>query len=442
MPGPYNIKTLTFNAANSNLHKDSVDQLTSTLDVENEQPDAIFISFQEAANSWHGENLGERIAKRLRNLGENSEGYTLAYNESFRTMTKPFEIGKVGSVVLVRNDRLNEIIVEKKNSGQESWVHGFNKGGTYTTLRIGNSRVGLVGGHFDSGNEAYRTDERNALTDHFLDQKKHQDHVDSIILMGDLNERLHSDLYIDHRNFIQYIDHYIDEHLDQWPDGRPSHQQVLENTERHQQLHQELIERFDPLYNQGHPDGFNGFMFGKSEFLSYLKFDRNGNIKQSEDATHNRKIGALDNIGFKNHGDRGKFTAEEHSVHTHQITKPNGREASDHKAVTRTLTFEDIELEPRQKLTKEFERKIIQGFDLGAFGSSHKVTIDGKKYEVPQRVKHFYERLTGEENLNLQEEITTMHNQANQRSSHLLFFGRTQDSTNQWLENLNIRVDQ
>ncbi|MCF6777515.1 hypothetical protein L3V83_13180 [Thiotrichales bacterium 19X7-9] len=435
MPGPYNIKTLTFNAANSNLHKDSVDQLARALKVDEEAPDAIFISFQEAANSWHGENLGERIAKR-RDL----QGYTLVYNKSFRTMTKPLEIGKVGSVVLVRNDRLNEIIVEKKNSGQESWIHGFNKGGIYTTLRMGNSRVGLVGGHFDSGNGDYRNDERNALTDHFSNQEEHQDHVDSIILMGDLNERLHSDLYIDHRNFIQYIDHYIDEHA---PDS--THQQVLEDTDNHQQLHQELIERFDPLYNQGHPDGFNGFMFGKSEFLSYLKFDRNGNIKQSEDATHNRKIGALDNIGFKNHhndenGER-QFTAEANSTHTHTITTRHGNEraASDHKAVTRTLTFKDIELEPRQKLTKEFERKIIQGFDLGVFGSSHKVTIDGKEYEVPQRVKNFYERLTSEENLNLEVEINAIHNQANRRSSHLLFFGKTQDSTNQWLTNLQIQ---
>ncbi|WP_119344843.1 endonuclease/exonuclease/phosphatase family protein [Facilibium subflavum] len=346
----YTIKTATFNAGNNNLDATAVGNIVAALGVvdvaDADKPDVICFSFQEAQNSWGGQNLGERVAKRI-------EGYTLVYNNSFRAMTKPGFPNKVGTAVLVKNDKLDEIAVIEGRSGSIRGVNGFgdiNKGGQAIKLRMGDKHVGILSGHLSSHTRAQRQETVKQMKAHFKEKE-----VDGMILMGDLNERL-SD-----REDVS----------------------ALENDLNGQDAPR-LIAQYDPLTSG---DGvFGDFLFAQASEFTYEKRNKQGEIKRSNDPDCPYKVGVLDNIGIS--GDHWKNADDDNNLQVHKIENKDTEDASDHKMASRSLSFDSaLAADDKQRIKNKIECRALNGqFKLGLFGSRYKISIEGRDYEVPRRV--------------------------------------------------------
>ena len=481
---PYNICLGAYNAGNRNLSKEEVNQLASVETAKmasNDQPDYICFSFQEAANSWHGENLGKRIAKRLtkEKLEKRGlKGYTLVYNDSFRTMTKPFEIAKVGAVFLVRNDKLGEIAVDTKNSGYQRAIgnNNFNKGFVDIRVKMGSSYGSVICGHADSADMEKRNQQRERAEQGF---SNHNNNRDFIIYSGDINERLNPSITLADENqaaiseklgtnyevnntieLNDFIDQYI---KNKFPtttkvtikgEEKYNQKEVLTNREN-SELHQLLITYFCPLYNN--KQGYHDYQFGESDFLSYMKFDKNNRLKKSEDKDHPYKIGQFDNFGIRNKNtpaankEAAGVTINDKSLKNKEIFKnkdqKNQKSSSDHDEMTVTMTVTTKDTTPREKLTNKLESLVLnKQFKLGIGGSSHKININGHDYEVPRRVKIIHLKLTekeGDEYKHNDQEVNEIINYYKNNASgyknpdSLFGFGRTQSHTNTLINQLD-----
>ncbi len=67
---------------------------------------------------------------------------------------------------------------------------GLNKGGQYAVLKIGDQKIGIIGAHLDSNSAEKRQKEIDSLM-RAVGEKT----LDTIIFMGDLNERLSPDIH-------------------------------------------------------------------------------------------------------------------------------------------------------------------------------------------------------------------------------------------------------
>ncbi|MCF6766363.1 hypothetical protein L3V82_11315 [Thiotrichales bacterium 19S3-7] len=418
MPGPYHLKAVTLNNANNSFNGY---YLRQEIQTENPKPDIIVVGYQEAND----------VASSL-----SMPGYTLISDESYTTMTKPFKLAEVGQCILVKDEHIDEIFVRKESIKKEHWIHGYNKGGVRVELELlkqdGSSKtIGIASGHFDTENPQYRKDEFDALVEGFSA-------CDGEIILADYNERLIT-YNANGQTILEVIEAYQQEK--QLEDV--THQTLLESRDNtgtliHAELHRILIKDFCPLLSN-EDQRYDGYTFRETEILTYVKFDNEGNIKASNDSNHPYKIGAFDNIAYKDNSE------DKHLISPEGSAKVYRNYDSDHSYVSTTYTVTTDTVQPEfesesQTLLNKLKAKIqSKSFDLGFGGSRYSVNINDKKYEVPHRIYKIYNILNSQEEWSRKKQgIKTITSDKFHASNFL--FGRTQSSTDQYIKALDRKI--
>ena len=399
----YNISALTWNVANKNPPKETMEQLAN--EFAKAKPDILLVSLQEAKTSWlENENIGQRIFKRL--------NFITIYSDYFNVLTKPkkltnwLHIAETNLVIGIKPKlfKNNEVSVEHYHSGKER-PNRMNKGGLYTSIRVGNSRIGVISVHLESYSEENRKREIDALMNHF---PSHQ--FDQVIFAGDLNERLESNIMSDNM--------------------RNSYDGLHASTAN--EISEYLIEKYDPISNgNSHLTTEHKMNFERPREFTYQEVDDKGNIKNKEGRNNRPDCGAFDTIGYKDNNSQlkvRKINNESISVVTPTKNgQENGKAISDHNAVIVHFELQDRKkLAPLEKLRRNLEDNITnERFEL-FLGSSHKVIINNKEYQVPERIKLLYEVLmSNEANQDKIEIIQAIQQSAKNYQSPKTIFGVT-----------------
>lgn len=91
-----------------------------------------------------------------------------------------------------------------------------------------------------------------------------------------------------------------------------------------------------------------------------------------------------------------------------------------------------------ESIKTDIENKAKEGFQFGIGGSRYRINIDGAEYRVPRRVQQIYNLIQnsdGKNNKAILNEIRDISRNANEHQAGLIF-GRTQRSTNNFIEGL------
>jgi hypothetical protein len=312
----------------------------------------------------------------------------------------------------------NKVSVEYYYSGKER-PNRINKGGLYTSLRIGNSRISVISVHLESYSEENRKREIDALMAHF---PNHQ--FDQVIFMGDLNERLNS-------NIMQEVN------------NDKLHASTANDISEY------LIEKYDPISKgDSYLTTKHGMEFECPSKFTYQEVDDKGDIKNKEGRNNRPDCGALDNVGYKNNNNESKLKVRKIDNESISVVTPtkngqeNGKAISDHNAVIVHFELQDRKkLAPLEKLRRNLEDNITnEKFEL-FFGSSHKVRINNEEYQVPERIKLLYEVLmSNEANQDKIEIIQAIQQSAKNYQSPKTIFGvtTTYNSTNNYLSSIQL----
>ncbi|ALB23362.1 Phosphatidylinositol 5-phosphate phosphatase [Piscirickettsia salmonis] len=331
----YKISALTWNMGNNQIHGSCIQQLSDQIDKE--KADIILVSAQEAKESnREGETLSERLAKR--------QGHRLLYQTSFSVFTKvnplPMKLGGDGvdGISNILNPAKTHLGILIKPGIEASIDHftppgqekdGLNKGGQYAVLKIGDQKIGIIGAHLDSNSAEKRQKEIDSLM-RAVGEKT----LDTIIFMGDLNERLSPDI---HRSNLR----------------RHSNDRVSQA-----QLEGELIKARDPLTTGRTPlTRQYSIEFQSPGCFSYHQQSEEGTTKYKTIRGNSPDAGVLDNIGLRD--TKGLIKNSVVQPKMLQVTNKDGFNPSDHRPVLRTFEIKVApSLTPEDQLTNTMEHEL------------------------------------------------------------------------------------
>jgi endonuclease/exonuclease/phosphatase family metal-dependent hydrolase len=413
---------VSFNAANKKANAKSAQSFREKLFPAGKKPELIIASVQEAGRDQNGKNIAELAL-------EETGDYDLVHVNGMDVHTKLDQqasrlgIGMAAQTALViAVKKGSDLKVAVEASGIERDPKNDNKGGAWAILNINGKRIGVVSAHLDSKDPKLREYETEKLLAHF---KGLNPPIDSIVFLGDLNERLDlgnelvnqepttregveggppnaNDLEVEPRVPLKEDPSYGEGRLANiTPDNR------AKLLQQHGQVQNRHLADFSKSTT-------GEFTYAKKQKLQ-LKFkpkklvsfkfwtqvwERMNNPegflgKLRKRGKNNIDAGELDRVCTKNTGDAAVVQlGESRTIEP----KEDGEAFSDHLGVVTKLTITcgpapilhpDNEAALQQlkgiiKATTDFKPKKP---------NQHNITIDGVQYQLPRKVKNAYEIL-------------------------------------------------
>ena len=282
----YSITAVTWNAGNSSTPPEAIVKLANAIhpiDQADNAPDIMVICLQEAKKTLMlNEDVAQRIIKRYGNC------YEILHTDGLLALTHLKEVrnlthwSRTHLVVAYKKSRLSaeDIKIEKEGTytprSTLNPLENFdNKGGLYLVLNVRGIRVGIVGAHLDS----FCTTRRQAQARELRRLcESHEKPLNSLMFMGDLNERLAPEVLADTTSNDQG-----DKTLQELLGDKTTEQVIAESLTllQHRDSHLCDLDFLEP-----------------TEF-TYIKKTTDGKVP-SDPRRSRRNLGALDNIGIQN----------------------------------------------------------------------------------------------------------------------------------------------